>query len=189
MKELLMEDANKVFCYPSLFEKYACRIKKAKYRPHSLDEAEFKNLVFMGTNDTVWANDQTLVDKLTPEGEPRTLKAVVERILVEYRYDLPIKIFKHLSEDETWFEGCFIVSARFDPRLLGELKIRPLDMEEKRDSPDGSFYLEDGNHRALVYAVFLRLNIIKRYKPVKALISDDWEHIYPWITKPSRQPR
>lgn len=189
MKEKLMEDANKVFCYPSLFEKYACRIKKAKYRPHSLDAAEFKNLVFMGTNDTVWANNQTLVDKLTPEGEPRTLKTVVERILAAYPFDHPLKIFKHLSIDEPWFDGCFIVSARFDPHLLGELKIRPLDMEEESVSPDGVFYLEDGNHRALVYAVFLRLGIIEEYKPVSAIVSDDWEHIYPWITKPSHQPK
>ena len=84
---------------------------------------------------------------------------------------------------------CFIASARFDPRLLGELKIRPLDMEEKRDSPDGSFYLEDGNHRALVYTVFLRLGIIKEYNPVRAIVSEDWEHIYPWITKPSHYSR
>ena len=189
MKRLLMDDANKAFCSDSLYEEYARRIANVDYSICCLNEAHFTNLVFMGTNPTVWDNNQELVDKLTPAGEPRTLKVVVERILAEYRYDLPIKIFKHLSEDEPWFKGCFIVSARFDPRLFGELKIRPLDMEEKRDSPDGSFYLEDGNHRALVYAVFLRLNIIKRYKPVKAIVSDDWEHIYPWITKPSHQQK
>ena len=189
VKRLLMEDANKAYCSPSLYEEYAREIANAEYSTCCLNEAQFHNLVFMGTNPTVWDKNQELVDKLTPEGELRTLKSVVERILTEYRYDLPIQIFKHLYRDEPWFEGCFIVSARFDPRLFGELKIRPLDMEEKRDSPDGSFYLEDGNHRALVYAVFLRLNIIKQYKPVRAIISDDWEHIFPWITMPSHQSR
>ena len=51
--------------------------------------------------------------------------------------------------------GAFIISARFDPRLLGELLIRPLAAYEKPiHSPKIRFYLEDGNHRALVYAVF-----------------------------------
>ena len=189
MKRLLMDDANKAFCSGPLYEEYTRRIASVEYSTCCLNEAQFHNLVFMGTNKTVWDNNQELVNKLTPESEPRTLKVVVERILTEYPYALPIKIFKHLSIDEPWFEGCFIASARFDPRLFGELKIRPLDMEEKRISPDGSFYLEDGNHRALVYAVFLRLNIIKQYKPVRAIISDDWEHIYPWITKPSHYSR
>ena len=78
------------------------------------------------------------------------------------------KYLQHLSEDEPWFDGCFIMSARFDYRLLGELKIRPLETEETSVSPDGSFYLEDGNHRALVYLVFLHLGLIKEYKPVRA---------------------
>ena len=180
VKELLLKDANKAYCSPSLYEEYARRIANVDYSTCCLNEAHFNNLVFMETNPTVWAKNQVMVDKLTPGGEPRTLKAVVERILTEYRYGLPIQIFKHLSEDEPWFKGCFIVSARFDPRLFGELKIRLLDMEEKRVSPDGSFYLEDGNHRALVYAVFLQLELIKEYKPVRAILSKDWKHIYPW---------
>lgn len=188
MKERLMKDANKVFCCPSLFEEYTRRIENAEYSPCCLDKEQFNNLVFMQTNKWVWADNQELVDKLAPEGKPRTLNAVVERILREYRYDHPINIFKHLSIDELWFEGCFIVSARFDPRLLGELKIRPLEPEEKGVSPDGSFYLEDGNHRALVYSVFLRLGK-KEYEPVRAIVSDNWEHIYPWLTKPSSRRR
>ena len=187
MKRLLMDDANKVYSCPSLYEEYARRIANAEYSPCYLDEAQFNNLVFMGTNKWVWSGCHELVDKLTPICEPRMLKAVAERILTEYPYDRPIQIFKHLSKDEPWFEGCFIVSARFDPRLLGELKIRPLDTEEKRVSPDGSFYLEDGNHRALVYAVFLRLDKKIEYKSVRAIVSEDWEHIFPWVTKPSHQ--
>ena len=175
-----MEDANRAYCSRSLYEEYARRIANVEYSTCCLNEVHFNNLVFMETNPTVWANNQELVNKLTPKSEPRTLKAVAERILTEYPYDLPIQIFKHLSKDEPWFEGCFIVSARFDPRLFGELKIRLLDMEEKRVSPDGSFYLEDGNHRALVYAVFLQLELIKEYKPVRAILSKDWKHIYPW---------
>ena len=97
-----------------------------------------------------------------------------------YPYQSPLEIFKHLSADEPWFDGCFIISARFDLRLFGELLIRPLAAYEKpAHSPKIKFYLEDGNHRALVYAVFLRLQA-EKYKPVRAIFSQDWSHIYPW---------
>ena len=46
------------------------------------------------------------------------------------------------------------------------------------------FYLEDGNHRALVSAVFLMLNAVK-YEPVQVIFSDDWTHLYPWAQVPS----
>ena len=38
---------------------------------------------------------------------------------------------------------------------------------------------EDGNHRVLVYAVFLRLHA-EKYQPVRVIFSEDWAHIYPW---------
>ena len=180
MKRLLIDDANELYKYPSKYEEYRRKIKMVKYETFPLSEAQFNRLVFMGTNATVWDKNWELVAKLTPEGEPRTLKAVVDRILKAYPHEQPIKIFKHLSEDEPWFDGCFIVSARFDPRLLGELKVRPLTSEEKTHSSEGSFYLEDGNHRALVYSVFLRLGVMKEYEPIWVIRSSDWEHIYPW---------
>ena len=93
--------------------------------------------------------------------------------------DSQIKVFKHLSEDEPWFEGCFIISARFDPRLTGELLIRSLTACEKpAHAPKIRFYLEDGNHRALVYAVSLRLHAVV-YQPARVIFSRDWSHLYP----------
>ena len=186
MKKLLMEDADELHQCPSKYGEYRHKITTVKYQTLSLNKTQFNNLVFMGTNTTVWNGKHRLVNKLTPEGKPRTLKAVVERIVTEYPYGLPIQIFKHLSEDEPWFDGCFIVSARFDPRLLGELKVRPLASDEKEHSSEGSFYLEDGNHRALVYSVFLHLSIIKKYEPVRVIFSEDWAHIYPWGKAPLR---
>ena len=186
MKELLMKNANKLYWYPSKYEEYRHKIERTRYKICCLSEKEFNSLVFMEANDTVWDKNQELVNKLTPKGESRTIQDVVERIVREYPHELPIKIFKHLSEDEPWFDGCFTVSARFDPRLLGELKVRPLTDEERTRSSEGSFYLEDGNHRALVYAMFLRLGIIKEYESVRVIFSEDWEHIYPWGRVPSR---
>ena len=180
MKELLLADANQLSASHSEYEATRQQIERAEYKTFTLRETDFHDLVFMEANDAVWANNQKLVDILTPEGKSRTLKEVVDRILKVYPYESPIKVFKHLSDDEPWFEGCFLISARFDPRLMGELLIRPLAAYEKlAHAPNIRFYLEDGNHRALVYAVFLRLHA-ETYQPVRVIFSKDWTHLYPW---------
>ena len=185
MKELLLEDAHQLSASPSEYEATRQQIESAEYKIFTLSEADFYNLVFMEANDSVWANNQKLVDLLTPKGKSRTLKKVVDRILEVYPYESPIKVFKHLSKDEPWFEGCFLISARFDPRLMGELLVRPLTAYEKpAHSRKIKFYLEDGNHRALVYAVFLRL-CAERYQPVRVIFSKDWTHLYPWAQSTS----
>ena len=180
MKELLLADANRLSASQSEYETIRHQIDSAEYKTFTLSKSDFNDLVFMEANNSVWANNQKLVDTLTPKDKSRTLKEVVDRILKVYPHERPIEVFKQLSEDEPWFEGCFIISARFDPRLMGELLIRPLAAYEKpAHSPNIKFYLEDGNHRALVYAVFLRLHV-EKYQPVRVIFSKDWAHLYPW---------
>ena len=120
---LLLADANQLSASLSEYEATRHQIESVEYKTFTLSEADFYDLVFMEANDAVWANNQKLVDILTPEGKSRTLKEVVDRILKVYPHESPIKVFKHLSEDEPWFEGCFLISARFDPRLMGELRL------------------------------------------------------------------
>ena len=91
MKKLLMEDADELHQCPSKYGEYRHKITTVKYQTLSLNKTQFNNLVFMGTNTTVWNGKHRLVNKLTPEGKPRTLKAVVERIVTEYPYGLPIQ--------------------------------------------------------------------------------------------------
>ena len=131
MKEHLLADANRLSASHSEYEATRQQIERAEYKTFTLSESDFNDLVFMEANDSVWANNQELVDLLTPKGKSRTLKEVVDRILKVYPHESPIEVFKQLSEDEPWFEGCFIISARFDPRLMGELLIRPLTAYEK----------------------------------------------------------
>ena len=167
MKELLLADAHQLSTSLSEYEATRQQIERAEYETFTLSESDFYDLVF-------------LVDLLTPKGKSRTLKEVVDRILKVYPHESPIKVFKQLSEDEPWFEGCFLISARFDPRLMGELLIRSLTTYEKpAHSPNIRFYLEDRNHRALVYAVFLRLHA-EKYQPVRVIFSKEWTHLYPW---------
>ena len=123
MKELLLADANQLSASHSKYEATRQQIERAEYKTFTLRESDFDDLIFMEANDSVWANNQKLVDLLTPKGKSRTLEEVVNRILEAYPHESPIEVFKQLSEDEPWFEGCFLISARFDPRLMGELLI------------------------------------------------------------------
>ncbi len=182
MKKLLIEDANRLYNNPTEYAEICEKIETVRYKTFAISEADFNTLVFMEPNTEVWAGKPALVDILAPKGKPRTLGDVVARILTAYPYQNALKLFKQLSEDEPWFEGCFIICARFDLRLFGELLIRPLAPYEKpahSESPDVTFYLEDGNHRALVYATLLKLRE-KTYHPVNVILSKDWCHIYPW---------
>ena len=74
MKKLLLEDANELSASQSAYEATRQQIEMAEYETFTLSEADFDDLVFMEANDAVWANNQKLVDLLTPKGKSRTLK-------------------------------------------------------------------------------------------------------------------
>ena len=112
MRELLLADANRLSASLPEYEATRHRIESAEYKTFTLSEADFYNLVFMEANDNVWTGKQALVHRLTPAGQSRTLKDVVDRILKAYPYPRLIQVFKHVAADEPWFEGCFIISAR-----------------------------------------------------------------------------
>ena len=93
MKELLLADANQLSTSLPEYEVTRYQIENVEYKTFTLSEADFNNLVFMEANDNVWADNQKLVDPLTPEGKSRTLKEVVDRILQVYPPESPIKVF------------------------------------------------------------------------------------------------
>ena len=90
MKELLLADANRLSASPSECETTRQQIESAEYKTFTFSEVDFDDLVFMEANDSVWANNQKLVDTLTPKGKSRTLREVVDRILTVYPHESPI---------------------------------------------------------------------------------------------------
>ena len=112
VKELLLADTHQLSASPSGYEATRRQRDAAAYQNFMLSESDFDDLVFMKASASVWANNQKLVDLFTPKGRSRTLKEVVDRILEVYPHESPMQVFKRLSEDEPWFEGCFIISAR-----------------------------------------------------------------------------
>ena len=189
VKGLLLADAYELVNDLSKYEAAREQIGRAEYKTFALmNSTDFFNLVFMETNISVWAANQELVETLTPYGRSRTLREVVHRILLAYPFDTPIEVFRHLSDDERWFEDCFILSTRFDPRLMGNLLVRPLLTYEKEVHPPPiRYYIEDGNRRALVYAVSLLMLEAERYRPVRIISSEEWSHLYPWAQVPAEE--
>ena len=93
MGELLLADAHQLSASHSEYEATRQQIERAEYKTFTLRESDFDDLVFMEANDDVWANNQKLVDLLTPKGKARTLREVVDRILKTYPYESPIQVF------------------------------------------------------------------------------------------------
>ena len=113
-----------------------------------------------------------------------SLKNVVEKVKKESNYDgqNPTDVFRGIDvkakdEDNPWFQRHVEISQSFDKNRMGELWIRNLSdysEGEREKCPNGSFYVEDGNHRALVYAMHIKLGKIE-YSPIDAIHATSWD--------------
>ena len=178
MRTVLWDDAVRMHACESEHLDICHRIAQTAYRRFMLTEAEFHQLVLMNLNRV-----SHLTSMLMPNGEPRTIGAVTSRLVQLFPADRPIEVFRLATEQIGWFEQCFVLCARFDRRIMGELHIRPLmDYESIGQPVDAGYYLEDGAHRALAYAMRLELGI-EAFEPVPVVFSEDWSHIYPWGVK------
>ena len=147
-----------------------------------LSEDEFFNLVFMNA-PPAW-EDKPEEHKLLLSICKVSLKEVVKNVIEEstYKGSDPTEVFKSIdviveNEHKPWFERHQHISQCFDKDQMGELWIRNLsdyDGGEKETCPNGSFYLEDGNHRALVYAMYVKLGKME-YSPVDAIHATSWD--------------
>ena len=147
-----------------------------------LDKNEFDNLVFMNA-PPAW-KDEPEKHKFLLSICKVSLKEVVEKVIEEsgFRGHDPTNVFKNIGviaegEDKPWFEHHACMSQCFDQSRMGELWIRNLSdysRGEKEMCPNGSFYVEDGNHRALVYAMYIKFGKME-YSPVDAIHATSWD--------------
>jgi hypothetical protein len=92
---------------------------------------------------------------LTPNGQPRTLRDVAERLIgAGYTFEsltksLGLPRTQHHTE---WFEPCVRIDAAFDFNQFGWVAVVATNDGERRQSPCGTFYLFDGMHKTLVLA-------------------------------------
>ena len=177
MRIALWNDAvQKHACEPEHAE--VCRkIESVEYRLIDLSEPDFNRLV------TMRLKEPEMALRLMPAGKSRTIGAITARLLEMFPSDRPLDVFYQATLEVGWFEQCFILATRFDKRIMGELHVRPLTEHEHYGQPaDAQFYVEDGAHRALAYAMQVALGV-ETYEPVSVIFSEDWSHIYPWGVK------
>ena len=148
-----------------------------------LTEDEFFRLRFMGAPGT-W---------LEQEGEHRPeflislcqqpLRNVAEKVIAKGRGQLyghsrsSTQIFSAIQdrapkEGRPWFEKHALLCEHFKHELMEDIWIRNIYAHESNEKY--SFYTEDGNHRALVYAVRVLLRE-ESYRPISAIHATSWD--------------
>lgn len=147
-----------------------------------LTRDEFDNLVFMGP-PPAWER------YLKPDQLPLKLcfKKLIEVVnILKQRTqgdpNDPCSVFEGLqhikapNEKDPWLESHLILCQNFDKRLMPPLWIRNVSKwgnETKHGG--GPFYTEDGNHRALVFAMRLACGKEEYGDGVSALHATSWD--------------
>ena len=174
--DLLLEDARELVDNPDDLKRVHMNIRQVEFREIKLCYKQFRNLVFMqAPEEENWNKNHPIRSCLCG----KTLETIIEKIM--HKGNNPVEILHELSKEDDWFKWHFVLSVRFDPRLMGHLWIR--DLRTHEDEPDikGSFYIEDGGHRALVYALYLACEQLDYDKTsVMAYYTATWKHILPW---------
>ncbi len=97
-------------------------------------------------------------------GQARTLKDCAERL---ESYDWSFKRLAHEHDD--WFRRCQEIDHRFDFGRFGYLWVAEPTNGERIKTPNGTFYVYDSNHKAIVLAKkLLRKDV--GFNPVGAVL-------------------
>ena len=169
--ELLLNDAKKLKHNPMELNKVRENISQTPLSDRKLTYKQFHELVFM-IAPSDWRNEYPLRSQICG----KTLETIVKDI--RNKGNNPLEVFYELSKQDSWFERYFVLSARFDPRLMERLWIRDLYPHENQQ---GSFYIEDGCHRSLVYAMYIHFKQLDyEESPALAYHTSTWKPILPW---------
>jgi hypothetical protein len=169
-----------------------------KFTKLQLTENEFNNLAFMGPPPW-WIGEEEYPDwynkekcpKLPVQEEHKFLhslclkpfKHVVQKVIERSGLDgqnlKPTEVFENIDiiaryDKEPWFKQHTYLSRHFRKSLMGTIWIRNLAPNERNQCSSKTFYVEDGNHRALVYAAHIACGVTT-YEPVEAIHATSWE--------------
>lgn len=148
----------------------------------NLSREEFDNLIFMG-NPSEWEDHprdpshEFLLDICY-----KKLGDVVQKVInkSENVAKSAVEVFKGLrhirvkGENRPWFERHLILAEHFDKSLMPRLWIRNRTDGGKEQESGGDFYIQDGNHCALVYAIRVECGE-ENYDDVKVLHATSWD--------------
>ena len=127
-----------------------------KYYEWELEEDRFLSIIWLNIPET---------GPLTPDGEPRTIRDVAARMIIE-NYD-----FQSLIESGyPWFGKCHeIKSEGFHYDKFGIIWLKGATPSERCESPPGKYHIADGTHRSIVLGQLLKKGEIE-YQPVRAIL-------------------
>jgi hypothetical protein len=151
-----------------------------------LTENEFNNLVFMHP-PSYWTDveryplreGQKFLNSLCVKPLHHVVQKVIERSGLDGQNLNPTKVFENIDviarrEPAPWFKSHAAMSRGFRKSLMTPIFIRNLTPGERNQCPSGTFYADDGNHRALVYAVHIACGATT-YEPVEAIHATSWK--------------
>lgn len=168
------------------------------YNQYSLTELqltcdEFLNLIFMGP-PPIWRKHPhqhnlllnlcyktigEVVDIIKNHLSITSLHGIKSAEVFQKLQNIVAKDQTGQDESKPWFEKHLILSEKFDKRLMDPLWVRnpSIHGDEKQycDKNKQHLYIQDGNHRALVYAVRVRSGEDGSYDPVKAIHATSWK--------------
>ena len=169
-----------------------------EYTKLQLTENEFNNLVFMGAPPW-WTNEEEYAPWCDQEKCPKppvleehkylhslclkplnyVVQKVIERSGLDRRNLNPTEVFEKIDliaryDKHPWFKQYVCLSRGFCKSLMGQIWIRNLTPHERNHCSSKTFYIEDGNHRALVYATHIACGTAT-YETVEAIHATSWE--------------
>lgn len=130
----------------------------------TLEDAEsFLSLIWQEINPT---------RILTPRGQPRTLGDVAGRML-HHSWTFP-SLSRPMGlmpthHDPAAFRSFEALDAGFEISKFDFIAVTPANDSEQRQSPNGTYYIYDGVHRALVLAHRI-MSGKSKYQPIEALL-------------------
>ena len=103
-----------------------------------------------------------------------SLRMVAQRIINKYgrNSDNSADILYVLGQEHDWYKRFYTLRAYFDVNLMSPLWVRTWDDRK-------TLYLEDGNTRALVYAIRLLCHEVE-FEPVDIIWCRSWRHVLSW---------
>lgn len=193
--ELLLKNTVEVLVDPNKLKQAREDIENAECHFGLIDDKDvfLDHLIWMGPPEewrphTPFADKTGKVyEKIAPDQESRSLRNVAKRIQSVYSGDTPEQLLTALYQESDWFGRHLIYGTHLSSVILPPLWVRTSREHEKEmlGEPEwqNKLYIEDGNGRALVYALRL-LYGNEEFRPVPVLWCKSWKHILCWAADP-----
>ena len=197
--ETLLKNAIRVLVRPNGLEEVRKNIKDAEYYFGLIDDENvfLNNLIWMGPPGPwqpyteVATKEGKVYEKIVPKVESRSLRDVAAGICLEYSGDTsedntPEQLLTALYQESDWFGRHLSFGTHLDPVILSPLWVRSMGKNEEGGGESGwqdKLYIEDGNGRALVYALRI-LYGDEEFRPIPILWCRSWKHLLCWAGEP-----